>query len=50
MAAMIGALFETGKKPAQVLRINLAEPLFAAEYSIELLEQIYRLYREKVHP
>jgi len=50
MAQMIGALLENGKKPAQVLRINLEEPLFAAEYSIELLEQIYRLYREKVYP
>ena len=50
MAQMIGALFENGKKPAQVLRINLEEPLFAAEYSIELLEQIYRLYREKIYP
>lgn len=50
MAQMIGALLENGKKPAQVLRINLEEPLFAAEYSIELLEQIYRLYREKIYP
>ncbi|HEX5682318.1 MAG TPA: ATP-binding protein [Desulfobacterales bacterium] len=50
MAQMIGALLENGKKPTQVLRINLEEPLFAAEYSIELLERIYRLYREKLHP
>ena len=50
MAQMIGALFENGRKPAQVLRINLEEPLFAAEYSIDLLERIYRLYREKIHP
>jgi predicted AAA+ superfamily ATPase len=47
---MIGALLVNGKKPAQVLRVNLEEPLFAAEYSIDLLEQIYRLYREKIHP
>lgn len=50
MAQMIGALLKSGKKPAQVLRINFEEPLFAAEYSIALLERIYRLYREKVYP
>jgi len=50
MAQMIGALLANGKKPAQVLRVNLEEPLFAAEYSIELLERIYRFYREKINP
>jgi uncharacterized protein len=50
MAQMIGALLAKGKKPAQILCINLEEPLFAAEYSLELLERIYRLYREKIHP
>jgi len=33
MAQMIGALLESGRKPAQILRINLEEPLFAAEYA-----------------
>jgi hypothetical protein len=47
---MIGALLENGKKPTQLLRINLEEPLFDAEYSIEFLEQIYRLHREKIPP
>ncbi len=50
MAQMIRTLLEKGKKPHQLLRVNLEEPLFAAEYSIELLEQIYRVYREKVCP
>jgi uncharacterized protein len=50
MAQMIGALLAKGKKPAQILCINLEEPLFAAEYSLELLERIYRLYREKIYP
>jgi hypothetical protein len=50
MAQMIASLFKRGKKPSQVLRINLEEPLFVAEYSIDLLERIYRLYREKIQP
>jgi len=50
MAQMIGALLESGRKPAQILRVNLEEPLFAAEYAIGLLERIYRLYREQIHP
>lgn len=50
MAQMIRTLLEKGKKPHQLLRVNLEEPLFAAEYSLELLEQIYRVYREKICP
>lgn len=50
MAQMIRILLEKGQNPNQLLRVNLEEPLFAAEYSIELLEQIYRVYREKVCP
>ena len=50
MAQLIRVLLEKGKNPNQLLRVNLEEPLFAAEYSIELLEQIYRVYREKVYP
>ena len=30
--------------------VNLEEPLFSSEYSVELLEQIYRTYRERVQP
>jgi uncharacterized protein len=50
MAQMIRILLEKDKNPNQLLRVNLEEPLFAAEYSVELLEQIYRVYREKVCP
>ncbi|HBG06749.1 MAG: ATPase [Geobacteraceae bacterium GWC2_58_44] len=50
MAQVIRALLTRGVKPAAILRVNLEEPLFSAEYSIELLEQIYRAYRERVQP
>ncbi|WP_049749918.1 AAA family ATPase [Syntrophus aciditrophicus] len=50
MAQMIGALLDLGKKPVQILRINLEEPLFSADASIDLLERIYRLYREQICP
>jgi predicted AAA+ superfamily ATPase len=50
MAQVIGKLLALGVKPAQILRVNLEEPLFATEYSVELLEQIYRTYRERVNP
>ena len=50
MAQMIGTLLDLGKKPVQILRINLEEPLFSADASIDLLERIYRLYRERICP
>lgn len=50
MAQMIRWLLEQGTKPAQVLRVNLEEPLFAVESSIGLLERIYRAYRDQVNP
>lgn len=50
MAQVIGNLLNMGVKPIQILRVNLEEPLFATEYSIALLEQIYRTYRERVNP
>ena len=50
MAQIIRYLLEQGKSPQQVLRINLEEPLLAAESSIELLERIYRVYRDQVNP
>lgn len=50
MAQIIRQLLDNGDDPKAILRINFEEPLFAPEYSIELLEQIYRTYREKVKP
>ncbi len=50
MAQLIRVLLEQGKEPTRILRVNLEEPLFAAEYSTELLERIYRIYREHVAP
>lgn len=50
MAQVIGHLLARGINPTQILRVNLEEPLFSTEYSIELLEQIYRTYRERVNP
>lgn len=50
MAQVIRELLERQVRPAAILRINLEEPLFSTEYSIELLEQIYRTYRERVYP
>lgn len=50
MAQVIRALLAQGVKPTAILRVNLEEPLFSTEYSIELLEQIYRTYRERVQP
>jgi hypothetical protein len=50
MAQVIRELLARNVQPASILRINLEEPLFSSEYSIELLEQIYRTYREKVQP
>jgi predicted AAA+ superfamily ATPase len=50
MAQLIRFLLEQGKEPARILRVNLEEPLFAAEYSNALLERIYRIYREHVAP
>jgi hypothetical protein len=50
LAQIILYLLEKGKKPGQLLRVNLEEPLLASEYSLELLEQIYRVYRERVNP
>lgn len=50
MAQLIRALLAKGVLPASMLRVNLEEPLFSSEYSVDLLEQIYRTYREKVFP
>ncbi len=50
LAQVMEALLQRGTKPQQLLRVNLEEPLFAAEASVELLEQIYRTWRERVCP
>ena len=50
MAQMIGVLLEKSEQPARILRISFEEPLFSAAASIELLENIYRIYRERVYP
>ncbi len=50
MAQIIQELLARNVQPAAILRINLEEPLFSSEYSVELLEQIYRTYRERVYP
>lgn len=50
LAQVMDALLSRGIKPQQLLRVNLEEPLFSAEASVELLEQIYRTWRERVCP
>jgi len=50
MAQVIRELLERSVHPTSILRVNLEEPLFSSEYSVELLEQIYRTYRERVAP
>ncbi|HOI16738.1 MAG TPA: ATP-binding protein [Geobacteraceae bacterium] len=50
LAQVIRELLARNVQPTAILRINLEEPLFSSEYSIELLEQIYRTYRERVQP
>jgi len=50
MRQIIQHLLTTGTPAENILFINLEEPLFSPEYSIQLLEQIYRTYREQVKP
>jgi len=50
LAQVVNALLQRGVPPKQLLRINLEEPLFSAEASVELLEQIYRTWRERICP
>lgn len=50
LAQVINQLLSRDIPPAQILRINLEEPLFSREYSIELLERIFRLYQERKNP
>jgi uncharacterized protein len=50
LAQMIRTLLEKNKTPGQILRVNFEEPLLASEYSLDLLERIYRVYREAIYP
>ena len=50
MAQVIRELLARNVQPTAILRVNFEEPLFSSEYSVELLEQIYRTYRERVQP
>ena len=50
MAQIIRELLARKIQSTAILRVNLEEPLFSSEYSVELLEQIYRTYRERVQP
>jgi predicted AAA+ superfamily ATPase len=50
MAQVIRELLGRNLQPTAILRVNLEEPLFSSEYSVDLLEQIYRTYRERVQP
>lgn len=50
MAQVIRELLACKVQPTSILRVNLEEPLFSSEYSVELLELIYRTYRERVQP
>jgi len=50
MAQIIQELLQSGVKPTEILLVNLEEPLFSSEYSIDLLERVYRTYRERVQP
>ena len=50
MAQVIQHLLSIKTQPTNILLVNLEEPLFASEYSIDLLEQIYRTYREHIKP
>lgn len=50
MAQIIKHLIRKGVPPMSILRVNLEEPLFSVDYSLDLLEQIYRTYRETSNP
>lgn len=50
MAQVINELLKQGVNPVSILRVNLEEPLFSTENSVDLLEQIYQVYREKIWP
>lgn len=47
---IIQALLQQGTNPRQILWVNLEEPLFSAEASAGMLEQIYRTWRENICP
>ncbi|MCI0495336.1 ATP-binding protein [candidate division KSB1 bacterium] len=43
-------LIDRGVSPEQLLLINFEEPLFSSHLSIEFLEQLIAVYREKINP
>lgn len=43
-------LIHRGVSPGQLLLINFEEPLFSSHLSIEFLEQLIAIYREKINP
>ena len=46
MVQLMDHLLRQGIAPSRILRVNFEEPLFAGEYSTDLMERIYRLHRE----
>ena len=50
MAQIIDHLLGKGTDSRHILRVNLEEPLLSPEYSLDLLERIYRTYRERLNP
>ncbi|MBF0450218.1 MAG: ATP-binding protein [Candidatus Magnetomorum sp.] len=48
MAQIIKYLLDSDILATQILRVNFEEPLFSPEYSLDLLEYIYNVYREHI--
>lgn len=47
---IVQSLLQHGVNAKNILWVNLEEPLFSAHASMELLEQIYRTWRERICP
>lgn len=50
LSLMMKYLVDNGIAPSQLLLINFEEPIFSSQLSIEFLEQLIALYREKINP
>lgn len=50
LSLLMRHLVEQGISPAQLLLINFEEPLFTPHLSIEFLEQLISIYRERINP
>ncbi|MDZ7292931.1 MAG: ATP-binding protein [candidate division KSB1 bacterium] len=50
LALLMQHLLDNGVSPNQILLINFEEPLFSPYLSIEFLEALIVLYREKINP